>query len=482
MNAMTVWKTTTATIDSGQRAFMGGVLAIVSIATLSLLHYETSAASAAVFVFGFGLVFWWAFVVGRALLLQRDARLLRVPGVDRTVALNLAMQFVALVVLPATVIAALSGLRFAAVSGVLACLAIGGIVWQVLPRWASIFIVFLPSLMQSKPIRDVLPGWNDPGFAGFVWVLACVLVTLAGWRWRALLVADADGFGQWNMPMVIQMQRQVGIGGGYRNFDVNALYAAAKRTGLDRQVQLRGAGPGQPVAALRVWLGAAFAPQSLRARLSQNLYVLLPMLIVGVFMRLSLSGWRPALNWTAMMMSLFVPAMCAGIVPARLGRLYRNAGSEIALLATLPGLGGGALAKRSLLQASAGWMSRIMLAFAVCDGAVLLLGGNRPTSLLVVALPTLAAIAMNFALAYNVIGGLRISPTVIVALCVLGLTAICLTPSLAFLQTQPGSLASWDFAGVVAGNWLLVFVLLTWLGWRGRAAYRLRPHPFLLNS
>lgn len=482
MNAMTVWKTTGATIDSAQRAFMAGVLLIAGVAAISLLRYQTSAASAAVVAYGLGLVFWWAFVVGRALLLQRDLRLLRTPDADRTVALNLALQFVALVLLPSAIISAFGGLRFAAVSGLLACFAIGGILWQVLPRWASIFLVFLPSMIQISALRGAVPGLSDPQFPQFAWAMGLVFAGVALWRWLALLKADADEFGPWGMPMVLQMRRQVGFGGGYRNFDLNALYAAAKKTGHDRQVQLQGAGADHPVKALRVWLGAAFTPLSLRARLSQSLYVLLPLLIGTVFMSFSLSGWKYAVNWGAMMLGMFVPAMCAGVVPARLSRLYRNAGGEIGLLATLPGLGGAASAKRSLLLASAGLMSQAILGFAVCTGVAMLLCGDSLATLSVVALPALGGIALNFAVALNLIGGRRIPHPATAALCIFGFIAVCSTPSLLALDSRAGAVIRHGFAVAIISDWLIVFALLAWLGVRGWRAYQHRPHPFLLAS
>ena len=202
----------------------------------------------------------------------------------------------------------------------------------------------------------------------------------------------------------------------------------------------------------------------------------------AIFMGFSLSGWKYAVNWGAMMLGMFVPAMCAGVVPARLNRLYRNAGGEIGLLAMLPGLGGAQSAKRGLLHASAGTMSLAILVFGMLAGLAMLSSGASAATLLVVALPALGGIALNFAVAYHLIGGQRISHVVIAMLCVLGFIGICTTPSLLTLKSPVAASIRYGFAAVVAGDWLLVYALLTWLGLRGRAAYRRRAHPFLLNS
>ena len=480
MNYAAVWNSGKAVADRGQRQFMDAIAVLVAVATVIMLYEHKI--FVAITVLGIGLLFWWAFVVGRALLLQRDLRLLHVPDADRTIVLYIALQFVLLVLVPAAAVAAYVGLSFAAVCALLTCFAAGGILWQVLPRWCSIFIAFVPSVLQLQVFRGQLPGLSDPAFANFGWPLAVALAGIAVWRWRVLLKADEDEFGPWSMPMVIQMRRQVGFGGGFKNVDINALTAAAKNTGLNAQVQLAGVGPATPVRTLRVWFGAVFAPLSARARFSQSLYLFLPLLLGAVFMGINQIDWKFAASWGAMMLGIFIPVLGAGMMPARISRLYRDAGGELALLATLPGLGNGPAAKRNLLLASAGTVSFATCGLGFFAGVVALVFGANSATLLTIALPVAGSVALNFALALNFIGGRALSNVTILLICVLGLAAVCMTPNLISLHRHPEIPVLQGIALAVTIIWSLFYTLLAWLGLRGWRAYERRPHPFLLHS
>jgi hypothetical protein len=513
MNFTTVWETGGATLDKQLRRLVVGLWMLTILPVLFFLyktgwashqavripayatswkHIAMSNAYIAVMFYGMGLASWWALVAGRAVLLQRDLRSLQVPAMDRTIFASLALQYLLSVLLPSLLLTVIVHLEFARTSAFFTLCVTGALLFQVLPRVLGPLFGFLPALMLMLNSLSVIPGLRDPAFLAFGWTLALAFAVVVVWRWRTLLKADANDFGQWSVPTVMLKQSQLGIVGGFNNFDLNTFCTKAKKSGTHKQVRLDGIGPATPVAALRVWLGTPFfAPLKWSTYAAQSLYVILPFSVLVVFLDFYQNDWKLPARYGAMALGIFGPLLCVNMVASRLSRLYADTGGELALLATLPGLGDGVSAKRRLLLASAGRISLLVFVQSACCGLVASLCEANAAELSIIAAATFAGIALNFGIACNFIGGRGVSKAVIALLSIFGLIAMSqiqmsMTSRALHLMTLQTPFVDGSFqhglALIVFIGWLLVYVMLMWLGLRGWRAYRRRPHPFLLNS
>ena len=208
MNIAALWSITGATIDRRQR-----VVIVTFWAAMTVLAFVLARASDLVvpmIAYSVGMGFWWAFVAGRALLLQRDARVLRLPDVDALVVGNLLIQYAATALLPAVLMALAARADFSRMAALFSCIAAGALMLQVLPRFLAMLFSIVPSSLQLLNARGLIPGMTDPGFVPFGWGLAAAMLAVALWRWRSILAADAGSFGRWNVPLVIQMQPRAG--------------------------------------------------------------------------------------------------------------------------------------------------------------------------------------------------------------------------------------------------------------------------------
>ncbi|MFT3790270.1 MAG: hypothetical protein QM741_04140 [Rudaea sp.] len=459
MNLVIVWKTGGATLDWGQRRFIAASWALMTLLALLWLM-KPNTGIAVMTTYAFGMVFWWCFVGVRAVLLQRDLRLLKVPETDRAIFASLALQYLLSAILPVLALAWIAHVDFVRTSAFFTLCVTGALLFQLLPRVLGVIFGFLPMFMQYLDASGKIPGFNDPAFAVVGWGMACAFAAVAAWRWHVLLNARPDSFGDWSMPMVPRMRGQVGMGAGWKNFDSNLFFAAgndamASRINIDR------AGPATPITALRVWLGGVFAPTSAPMRLAYAALALLPgVLVIAIVATL----------W---------PAMIAAIACARLYRLFNGASGEIALLAVLPGLGV-RKAKRNLLTASFGpALVALTLLYAVFVG--LALAHFVSTALFAsISLAFLGTAALGMTLGLSIAGGRELPAFGVGVLCIAALMLASMTP--AFLQSGEHGFRFTIAARCVLGAWLSLFALCAWLGLRGWRAYRRRPHPFLLNS
>ncbi|MEP6939379.1 MAG: hypothetical protein ABI846_06410 [Rudaea sp.] len=474
MNAATVLSITGATIDRRQRAL--ALTFWVAATALALVFARTRELVVPMIAYSVGMGFWWTYVAGRALLLQRDARVLRLPDVDAVVVANLLSQWVFTALLPAVILTVAAQTEFLRVAALFSCIAAGALMFQVLPSVLAALFSIVPAAMQFLNARGLIPGLNDPGFIPFGWSLAAAMLVVALWRWRRIIGADAYSFGGWSVPLVIQLQLQSRsrVCGGAEAIAVGA----SARDGLHRQVRLSGIGARTPVHALRVWLGGAFAPVGWRQRAVQGAFVLSPMLMPVLLQWLTsstIAGW---IVFAIVAVGTIVPLVTMSVASARLLRLYSDPGGELSLLALLPGIDA-ATAKRSLvrailglpLSACAGLYAFAMLA---CLGAG---GGGR--LMLALTLSTAGAVGFGIVHSLTVIAGKAIPRPALHAASLLGITLLCTTPALLPLRDT----AAIDrVADLVLLGWALLYILIAGLGIRAARALARRPQVFLLHD
>jgi len=474
MNALTVWKAASATIDAPQRRFMAALWGLLTLASIAFLQ----ARGMGVFVvmpYAFGMAFWWAFVAARALLVQRDARSLCIPGVDQTIVASLLLQYALSVLLPAALLALAGKADFQRGAAFLSCIVTLSLLFQALPRYLGAFLAILPACMQILHSHGLIPGLSEPGFVSFGWSFAALTMAIVVWRWVAALDTQPD-CASWTTPLVLQAPRKVGMGATLNNWDA---LVGADRNGLSRLALLDGADRRSAVHALRVWLGGAFVPVGAQARFGQVAIVVLPMLVV---VALSLIGRNTASSWTFFVVfvggALF-PLMIMSVAPARLQRLHTDASGELSLLALLPGIDS-ATAKRALLTAALGLPIKALgLFYAFVVATTVMMRGDGAT-LLALTIGALAALAFGTVLSLSIVAARPVPRAAMLLICSLGLVLLFATP-IALVAGEQGHALDFASNGLLAG-WLTLYAMLAWLLVRGHGAYLRRPHAFLLND
>jgi hypothetical protein len=475
MNASTVWKATSATIDEPQRRFMAALWGLMTLISIVFLQARGMGAFV-VMPYAFGMALWWAFVAARALLVQRDARSLRVPGVDQTVVANLLLQYALSVLVPAAALALAGKADFQHGAAFLSCIVALSLVFQLLPRYVGAFLAILPASMHMLHAHGVIPGLSEPGFVVFGWTFAAVTMAIVVWRWVVALDTHADCT-SWATPLVLQAPRKVGLGATLNNWD--SLMGAPGGNGLTRLALLDDVGPRSAVRALRVWLGGAFVPVSAQARFGQIAIVLMPMLVV---VAVSLIGPNSAAGWAVFVVfvggALFT-LMIMSVAPARLQRLYADASGELSLLALLPGIDA-ASAKRTLLAAALGLPLKALGFFYAFVVVITTLSGGDLATLLAVSLCALAALAFGSVLSLSIAAARPVPKAGMLLICSLGPILLFATP-IAMAIREHGHALDLASKGLLAG-WFTLYAVLAWLLVRGYGAYMRRPHAFLLNE
>ncbi|HEU4991250.1 MAG TPA: hypothetical protein VFT52_02000 [Luteimonas sp.] len=324
-------------------------------------------------------VFLWAGWFARLLLLQREAMMARLPGVGRSVLGALALAAAASILLPAALVAWLGTAPAIAVGG-LACAAASGLLFMMLPRALAPLIGFLPMFMRASGLGHLFatidPAMLVPGLAAASGLLSALL-------WTRLARIETVSSGAWTQPFLFL----AGERGSFWNTRMPDDTAGARPRWLQPRVR-DGSGPSRPVAAMRTLLGAPFAPVGPK-QLAMNILLS----IVGaalVWRWLQSYGYRNPGEALSQAQALVLAGGGAGIVASyamRLQQLRARASGTMAELALLPGWGGGAGARRTLLAAigrplgvaSAALLAIVLaLALAAHDGpaltATLLLG------------------------------------------------------------------------------------------------------------
>lgn len=469
------WLATIRTSLSWSLLFVVFVLA-VDVSKIIIVRDEARQFGVALLAFAVACV--WK-MVANTLWLARDARELRLPGVERDADRVLPLFALASVLLPALVLGAVFGHPLTWFIS-LALVAMGTLAFCILPTVLvlplSIVAIALLFLAHAVP---PLPG--NPHF--FAWAVpASIVLTLASLqRWIAIRRTATLDCNPWLRP----------IAAGGRRVQLRKLRGEIYRVMLpDRKNpprkpatgQLHRIGPAHPVRSIQVALGWTLKPLNLRAdaRRRWRMQLLLATLIAAPAVVALLARryyGTDAVTRFALQWPMFLAIVIVTPVNRLLTAFWRGQRSNLALLALLPRLGDPARIHRDALAAS---LSRVLsrklgLIVAIALASYVL----RPPPMFFAYLALIFACGtlLEIALATHVLGGKPLSQSAEWAL----IATIIFVPMMATAIAVQHPTRDW-LAVLAVALWLAWCAGLTLFGWFGWRALRRRPHPFLANA
>jgi hypothetical protein len=409
-------------------------------------------------LFAFDILIAWVLFAYGSIVLLRDSRALRLPGVRRIWSTATLLFFLVSVVLPALVF----GIRSASMSLLLpaygAAAAAGALLTTIGSRWVGfvpwLVIMAVRSVWSESQIDAAL---HDPAL---LWTIAATSSALAVWRGAVATVRVS--------PPLLTLADARTITGEPLEVHAGA-DDGSHESHIDR------AGAAWKTVAMRCWLGGAYAPTS-RRRLTKTLSVIAPSLAVVViasqFMRSSmhLSG-QESLRFATAMALLMALSVLVGF-GARLRQQYGRQGGDIAELAVLPSWGDRSQAQDILLSAVFRPLRTYLAAVLAAFAAIGL--GLRVDAAALAAL--CGVVAMSGALcAAHCLHALAIPRplpslrALFVAYCVLSGPLFMLSWFSSYAIGWPGALAVASAYCGAAGMFAA----------RVLSRFRVRPHPFL---
>ncbi|HEY2346532.1 MAG TPA: hypothetical protein VGH80_11690 [Xanthomonadaceae bacterium] len=426
---------------------------LLPTAVLLLAHDTGMNEIQAVTLFSMATAGLWGMVAGGSMMLIQDAHALRLPSLVRPLLAVALLLFAVTVLLPAAVFGLTRGI-FPLLLAQLACTALAGTLWAQLPGRLNAAIFCAVLLLTQTPLYSC-----DLQAPAFLSKLCLLLGMLSLWRWvalrRALRDSEPGAQASWRSPALLHMR--------------SPPEAASQGGGKTRD-----SGPHHyPVAAMRTWLGAPFAPKawylSLRDFGLVVLTFVLMVLILPDFEHLDTRARFLKLLPTVMPIWILVTTQqfCK-----QLHVLHQRHGGELAELALVPGWGGAVPAGRMLLSAVFQPIGAFFFgALLVLETAAFALGLDTMQKLLIASV----VFGVAAATATYCLRNLAALPswsrlTLLLGLIGLPLTVVSLRP----LDSSPFGIS--------------IFLLLSWAavcllqGWAARQAYdafRARPHPFL---
>ncbi|MBS0381282.1 MAG: hypothetical protein JSR56_02515 [Proteobacteria bacterium] len=438
----------------------------------------------ALFIYSFGagfLTMWLAAL----LLVARDGRRLRLPGVVHNAACSMCFLVLAIVAVPAVVVAATGGdiataILFPALA-IAACLG-----YMLLPLVIGGWLGFIPALYIGLRNAFHVPSPFDPRFQHWAWLVLAILVVVDVVRWWQILRDDRDGDGIWSRTMLSQMRGSM-CKGGWWSIDQRWAWRRAgnKKTAVD----FREVGPAKPAEAIQVALGGWYVPQTLASRTGSLTRVILPTLLVIPVMLFMNIGHEHSLRkaWQiigvtgGLWVGLFGGAMLALMTIAVLQRRWKHH-AGMALLALLPGIEGGhsasyiarAVFTKPAIAFVVLWLCMLVPAVVLHSGPMALL----LCTLIMAGMASLAATAVLLAMAGRPLGVPAAAILGIVVLVLINVSAVI------GIVTPVTKLGTW----ATQAQWLVVlvwFALIASAAWRATLAWRTlqhRPQPFLANA
>ena len=431
----------------------------------------------------------WAGLLSQTLLLARDAHRLRFPALEREVVISLGLYALLTMVLPALWVGLLDG--HVLMSLMSAALGAGvGMAYAILPGYLSILITLTVLLWPGLG----LPGPTQPGFTVLAGACAVLLWLLITWRWHVVVRNEQAMQGN-GAPTILKLRSNLLYGRmGFGGVGNEARLIRQRPNWLQPGVNLRGSGPGNPQRSLRVALGGWAMPQTPVSHLRQGAFVLLSIGLVVLLLTLQMSTDDSHEAWQTLLRSEVINALTwygalSGVLMAiigasRLRHRWGKSNTELPLLALLPGLGDAAQVRRALLRASLlpclAMQSLLLLAsLSLASWSHLGVQGD-----LLLLLSQLGGMGLTFALALEVLGGVRLQVGWLTALVVSSYLWIVINIGIAvppFHRGAPIVLGNVG-AGWLAAGWAAFTVALLWRGRRGWRGLQQRPHPFLPNG
>lgn len=461
---------------------VGGVLAIFSS--------KPDALWISIVLYAGGLGYAWAFFLSSLALLAIDARLLRVPGMQRTAEFAL-VGYAVLSVLPATLLYGLAGGNMPAITLLLTLCVLGGLSMALLPRYFAVLAGLMPALHNAYASFSHIPGPSDPGFLSWAPIAATLLLVTCVLRWRKLMNHAGpytNGFGD---AMVLQYRRGGWANSWSGNGNLDTTQQVRQRPDwMQPQADLRHAGPQQPRMALRIALGGWYLPKTLMGHLQAWGPVLLAMLVpltvlaLGFFRSPALMDelWRTifviAIGWGALFGAFGLTIMSVMLLAQR----WRRVNTELSLLALLPGLGNAATTKVQLLRVALLRPLSIQAALLAMLVALAIYAHAPGASLLLIVISQLGCAAALVACLLTILGGRPLPGWALTLLMtVIGLLVGSLSSFPGSLTGDPSWVPAMPFVMTIVVAWLVMGAVLLWLGRCGWASWRARPHAFLPN-
>jgi hypothetical protein len=465
---------------------LGGLLLLI-VVLLAVFMRPGGWAMTAAAVIGFGEFFLGMFLLAPGLLLAVDGRQLRVPGLSRTTVAGVVLLATALVALPAAALG-LAGGHGMAIASLLALALCGGLLTGLLPRMLSAFVGLLPMTFNAVRPQLQLPAPGEPGYLPLAAAaLAAMLLLCALCWWRQLRAADPYRQG-WMQPMVLQFRR-AGRAGGWDGFagglPDSAQQIRQQPDWMLPMVDLGPSGPQQPRYSLRVAIGGMFVPMTPAGRARQLAVAVLPSVLVIGLLLLQASHrhggfhWAMLAQWGGMFAWFggFIGLLVVLLVVMQLGQRWQKDNAELPLLALLPGLGTPARLRRDLLAASLLPGAGVQLLLLALMAVLVWCMRMDQAAALAVLLAQSTSIGVLVAFTLAIVGG-RPLPGWGTGL----LSVAC------FVVTAAGlSFALMDRGAHrilllgAASAWVVLALVLAWLGRRGWCGLLDRPHPFVAN-
>ncbi len=438
-----------------------------------------------VLYYGGALGALWALVLSRFVLLARDHLQLVLPGNVYLIPANLA--FYALCGLaPAMALGIEAHASLLATAITLLLFMAGGLAVALLPGYVAAVVGFIPLIgaALSGYLRSHALTAMQTEAVSFVALL--VLCACCMLRWRAVSRSDGAAAGSMRGTLVFQLQRQPG-GGGARRDESAARGIKAMRGWSTGGISLKKTGPTSVSRALRVALGGLYLPRTPAGHARRWLALAGLVLLMALLIKaasgfdlptlLSPSNIAFAVCYTALVLTMASTFGVLKVVQQR----WRKQNAELALLALLPGLGTPEAARRKVLRAC---LAGPLVLHAAILASVWLTAWlvPLPSVLLVlisVVIPGCSVLMAGFVLA--TLGGRRLPDWAMMTLMLvfLALTNVCLLPVV--LSHAAGAVTTAYLAVPLAG-WVLLGLVMLWLGFRGSIGFQRRPHVFLPES
>jgi hypothetical protein len=435
------------------------------------------------------LAFWLAFMgflLGTLLLPAVEARHLRLPRLERAAALSLGLNGLLVLALTAAPLAFLSGHPLPMIELSLVALA-AGLVYALLPvLWmapACLCIPLLQSLAEAWHWRFISP--LDPRFldvcASFVAFAACV----STWSWRRVLRSPDRQLGWGVRPIVSSFRTSAqawpfpATGSG-----VDPMVLAVRRTPrwLERQAELRDAGPRDLVRGVRVLLGGPYLPVTRRTLLrglctGAALAGFLAAVYLPIWAR---HGWRwsdarSLLAFAVIFASAMVLLAGSLLRSMHLAQRWSRPAGELAVMPLLPRLGAMREQTSRLLRVVFTRMRTWHIPLILVPLAIEWLSWHDPVRTLILLAVLGMAPAAEVTLVYCTLGHSRIRPWAVWILAVVGLVSfiVGLNVTVQLHGVPPG----WPQLGPL-GACALCYAVLGTLAGRGWRALQRQPHPY----
>jgi hypothetical protein len=306
-----------------------------------------------IFILVLGLAVWslWGSYLGSNLMLVRSARELCLPRMQHDADLSLLLFVVPSLALPVALCWMLGAmpLRAAAVFTVAAAL---GLAYMLLPLWVGF------PLLMATVFTLMTHGLNESLLA--CWGAAVVLVAVDVVRWWQLrTAAEVPRDGLRAAALFYSYRRDAMANGGWFGFAQRFLQ---ERVTVPLRAELRGVGPHHIVGSIRFALGGFGMPKPFASRLrdiGRLLAFVWVFVLFGLLAPLLASSHAGGargilLHWGSPLLtfgSLMTCCVAVNVFAGRTRALWRNPDAELPLLALLPGLGSGAVGKRSAVTA-----------------------------------------------------------------------------------------------------------------------------------